>query len=116
MCVLPEKVGRLRRALENAGTLFPEVKGEVTNAAQIFEALACRAAGYGAPRIAKTGAEVSARGIVNALNHRLIHVELESGALTKEVDLGRGGPAFPPGSWQSDTSHPRSLGQILGSH
>ena len=87
MCVLPKKVGRLRRALENAGTLFAEVKGEATNAAQVFETLAGRAAGYDAPRIVKTGAEVSARGIVNALDHRLVHIELEAGAFAEEVDL-----------------------------
>ena len=85
--MLPEKVGRLRRALENAGALFSELEGEVANAAQVFEALACRAAGDGAPRVAKTGAEIGASGIVNALNHRLIYVELEPSALTKEVDL-----------------------------
>ena len=90
--MLPEKVGRLRRALENAGTLFSELEGEVANAAQVFEALACRAAGDGAPRLAKTEAEIGARGIVN--DHRLIHVELEPSALTKEVDLVEEGLHF----------------------
>ena len=94
--MLSQKVGRLHRALENAGALFAELKGEVTNAAQEFEALACLAAGDGTPRIAKTGTEVSARGIVNALpvNHRLVHVELESGAHTEEVDLVEEGLHF----------------------
>ena len=51
MGVLPKEVGCLRRALENAGTLFAEVKGEVANAAQVFETLAGRAAWCSAPRI-----------------------------------------------------------------
>ena len=85
--MFPEKVGRLRRALENAGALFLEIKSEVTNAAQVFEALAGRAAGYDAPRIVKTGAEVSASGKDDTLDHCLVHIELESGAFAEEVDL-----------------------------
>jgi hypothetical protein len=87
MCVLPEEVGCLRRALEDAGTLFAEVEGEVANAAQVFETLAGRAAWYSAPRIVKAGAKVSASGVVYALNHRLVHIELEAGAFAEEVDL-----------------------------
>ena len=74
-----EEAGRLGRALQDTGALFPEVESEVTEATKVLEAFTCRTAGDPPSPVGEVRAKISSCGVINALNHGFIHVEFEAG-------------------------------------
>ena len=82
-----KEAGRLGRALHNTGTLFPEVESEVTEAAKVLEAFTCCTAGDPPSPVGEVRAEISFCGVIDALDHGLIHVELEASPGAEEFHL-----------------------------